>query len=110
MVNNAQLFIYLTVMVDIWYIINMTQTDINNYITVDQEVAHGKPVFKGTRIMLYLVLEMLAAGETINDVLEAYPQLSKEAVKAALGFAAHTLQIGERYIEFPKLHGLKTAY
>ncbi len=40
--------------------------------------------------MLYLVLEMLAAGETINDVLKAYPKLTQEAVEAALGFAAHT--------------------
>ncbi len=88
----------------------MTQANINNYITVDPNVAHGKPVFKGTRIMLYLVLEMLAAGETINDVLKAYPKLTKEAVEAALGFAAHTLQVGERYIDFPQIHGFKTAH
>ena len=89
---------------------HMTQAHINNYITADPQVAHGKPVFKGTRIMLYLILEMLAAGETINDVIKAYPQLTKEAVEAALAFAANTLQVGDRYIEFPKLHGLKTAY
>lgn len=81
-----------------------------NYITIDPKVAHGKPVFKGTRIMLYLVLDMLAAGETVNDALKAYPQLTKEAVEASLAFASFALQTGERYIEFPKLHGLKTAY
>lgn len=88
----------------------MIQAIIDKYITVDPEVAHGKPVFKGTRIMLYLVLEMLAAGETIDDVLKAYPQLTKQAVEAALTFAAQALQTGERYVEFPKLHGLKTAH
>lgn len=87
----------------------MTQAIIEKYITVDPQVAHGKPVFKGTRIMLYLVLEMLAAGETVEKVLKAFPQLNKEAVEAALGFAAQTLQTGERYVEFPKLHDFKTA-
>ena len=82
----------------------------DKYIVVDPQVAHGKPVFKGTRIMLYLVLEMLAAGETVQDVLKAYPGLTKEAVEAALGFAAHALQTGERYIQFPQLHGFKTAH
>jgi len=88
----------------------MAKANINNYITVDPDIAHGKPVFKDTRIMLYLVLEMLAAGETVEDILKAYPQLTKQALEAAFMFAAQTLQSGERYIEFPKLHGLKTAH
>lgn len=88
----------------------MIKANINNYITVDAGIAHGRPVFKGTRIMLYLVLEMLAAGETVEDVVKAYPQLTKEALEAALGFAALTLQTGERYEEFPKMHDFKTAH
>ncbi|MBI2628971.1 DUF433 domain-containing protein [Candidatus Pacearchaeota archaeon] len=61
--------------------------DINDYIIVDSEICHGKPVFKGTRIMVYLVLEMLEEGASINDIFEAYPSLTKEHIKAALDLA-----------------------
>ena len=77
-------------MLGVCYNIFMVQGNIKNFITVDPGVAHGKPVFKGTRIMLYLVLEMLAAGETPKDILKAYPQLTKEALEAAFMFAANS--------------------
>jgi uncharacterized protein (DUF433 family) len=48
----------------------------------------GKPCLKGTRIPVYLVLEKLAAGETSQDVLAAYPQLKPEHIKACLEYAA----------------------
>ena len=64
------------------------RVEINDYIIVDSEICHGKPVFKGTRIMVYLVLEMLEEGASINDIFEAYPSLTKEHIKAALDFAA----------------------
>ena len=65
-------------------------TDVTSHITSDPRVAHGKPVFKGTRIMVYLVLEMLAAGESTAAIINAYPALTKAHVAAALQFAAQT--------------------
>ena len=55
-------------------------------------VMMGKPVVTGTRITVELILEKLSAGETIDDVLEAHPRLTREAVLAALGFAARSLR------------------
>ena len=62
--------------------------NIDNYIVVDRDICHGKPTFKGTRIMVYLVLEMLEAGATIKEIQEAYPSINKDHIKAALHFAA----------------------
>jgi len=62
------------------------------YVTVDPEVCHGKPVFKGTRVLVADVLEMLAAGMSIEDVLNEYPQLNKEMVREALLLAAEVLR------------------
>ena len=50
------------------------------YIERNPNILGGKPVFKGTRIPVYLILDFLSAGETINNILENYPQLSKEAI------------------------------
>jgi uncharacterized protein (DUF433 family) len=61
---------------------------INNYIVMDPDICHGKPTFKGTRIMVYLVLEMLEAGASIKEIQEAYPSINKNHIKAALHFAA----------------------
>jgi len=52
----------------------------------------GKPVVTGTRITVELVLEKLAAGETIEQILEAHPRLNREAVLACLDFAAQVLR------------------
>ena len=48
----------------------------------------GKPVFAGTRIPVELILEKFAAGESIDQLLEEYPRLTREAVHAAFYFAA----------------------
>ena len=72
------------------------RTEINEFIVVDSEICHGKPTFKGTRVMVYLVLEMLEDGASIQEIIEAYPSLAKEHVKAALDFAA---KITERSFE-----------
>jgi len=65
--------------------------EINEYIVADTEICGGTPTFKGTRIMVWQVLEMLQSGETIDEILENYPSLTKEHIKAALGFAAQKL-------------------
>ena len=56
------------------------------------DVMMGKPVVAGTRITVELILEKLAAGESIEDLLEAHPRLTRDAVHAALAFAARALR------------------
>ena len=52
----------------------------------------GDPVIAGTRITVELILEKLAAGETIEQIIEAHPRLSREGIHAALEFAAKPLR------------------
>lgn len=61
-------------------------------ITSDPSVMLGKPVIAGTRITVELILEKLGAGETVDDLLLDYPQLTREAVAAALRFALEVLR------------------
>jgi uncharacterized protein (DUF433 family) len=61
------------------------------WIESNPSVMMGKPVVAGTRITVELILEKLAAGETIDDLLNAHPRLTREAIRAALAFAAEAL-------------------
>ncbi len=61
-------------------------------IVSDPAVMMGKPVIAGTRITVELILEKLAAGETIEQILDAHPRLTREAIQAALTFAAEALR------------------
>jgi uncharacterized protein (DUF433 family) len=58
------------------------------HITYDKNILGGKPIVKGTRISVELILEWLASGSSINQIIESYPQLRKEAVQEALIYAA----------------------
>ncbi|HLC71062.1 MAG TPA: DUF433 domain-containing protein [Candidatus Nanoarchaeia archaeon] len=62
--------------------------NVNEYIVIDSEICHGKPTFKGTRIMVHLILEMLETGATITEIIEAYPSLKEKHIRAALEYAA----------------------
>lgn len=71
-----------------------------DYISIDPKTCHGQPCFKGSRIMVYLALELLEAGETPKEIIEkAYPQLTKEHIQAALHYAAEVIKAGE-FISF----------
>jgi uncharacterized protein (DUF433 family) len=61
-------------------------------IVSDPKVMMGKPIIAGTRITVELILEKLAAGETIEQILDAHPRLTREAIQAALAFAAESLK------------------
>ena len=61
-------------------------------IVSDPTVMMGKPVIAGTRITVELVLEKLAAGETVDQILDAHPRLTREGIQAALTFAAEALR------------------
>lgn len=62
-------------------------------IVSDPAVMLGKPVIAGTRITVELILEMLSAGATVDDVLHEYPHLTRESIGAALAFAADAVQV-----------------
>ena len=59
-----------------------------DYVTVDPAVCHGKACMKGTRIMVSVVLDNLAAGLTDDEIIQSYPSLSREAIHAAIAYAA----------------------
>lgn len=60
----------------------------NSRISISPDVCHGKPVIKGTRILVSNILGSLASGETIEEVLEDYPNISREDIYAALEFGS----------------------
>lgn len=61
-------------------------------IQSNPSVMMGKPVVAGTRITVELILEKLAAGESVEQILEEHPRLSREAIQAALSFASEALR------------------
>lgn len=66
-------------------------------ILSDPKVMMGKPVIKGTRITVELILDKLGAGETIEQILDSYPDLTRDAVLAALKFGARALRADVAY-------------
>jgi uncharacterized protein (DUF433 family) len=58
----------------------------NELITVNSDICAGKPVIRGTRIMVKNILGMIAGGYTLDQVLQAYPELTREMVDAALRY------------------------
>ncbi len=61
-------------------------------IKSNPSIMMGKPIIAGTRITVELILEKLAAGETVEQILDAHPRLTKDAIQAALDFAAKALK------------------
>lgn len=64
----------------------------NQLIHSNPNIMMGKPVVTGTRITVELIFGKLAAGETIDQILEAHPRLTRQAIFAALDFAAQALR------------------
>ena len=70
--------------------------DYKQHITINPEIRFGKPTIIGTRITVFDVLNWLANGMTINDIIEDYPELDENQIKACLAYAAdreHKIQI-----------------
>lgn len=65
---------------------------IEKLIYSNPSVMMGKPVIAGTRITVEHIIEKLAAGETVEQILDAHPRLTKDAIQAALDFAAKALK------------------
>ena len=68
-------------------------------ISINPKVCHGKPCIKGTRIWVSLIVDNLAAGSSEEEILEAYPSLSREDIRATLAYAAEMAR--ERYVDIP---------
>ena len=65
----------------------------NGYLIVsDPEILNGKPIVKGTRISVALILQCIASGLTKEEILRGYPTLSQEGLEAALDFAARQFE------------------
>ena len=61
-------------------------------IVCDPKILNGKPIIKGTRISVALILQNIASGMTREEILQGYPTLTKEGLDAALDFAARQFQ------------------
>lgn len=60
-------------------------------ITINPDICNGRPVIRGTRIAVQTVLEFLAAGDSIEEVLEEYPGIVREDVQACLDYASRVM-------------------
>jgi uncharacterized protein (DUF433 family) len=60
-------------------------------IVIDPDICNGRPVVRGTRITAQTVLEFLAAGDSVEDMLEEYPSLTRADVQACLDYAARVM-------------------
>ena len=73
--------------------------EILNRISVDPQICFGKPCVRGTRIWVSLLLDFLASGATMEEILENYPQLQREDILAAIAYGAEMSR--ERYVDLP---------
>jgi len=82
--------------------------NISEHIDINPEVMSGKPVIRGTRIPVELVLRKLGEGIAENDLLEAYPRLTRKDIRAAMTYAAETIACEELII--PALYQNQKKY
>jgi uncharacterized protein (DUF433 family) len=71
--------------------------DYRDTVVSNPGVMMGKPVIVGTRITVESILEKLAAGESVEQILDAHPRLNEDAVRAALAFAVEVLRADVSY-------------
>jgi uncharacterized protein (DUF433 family) len=76
--------------------VEMTKEELLKRISIDPNVCFGKPCIRGTRIWVSLIVDNLAAGTSEEEILAAYPALSKEDIMAALAYAAELTH--DRYV------------
>ena len=70
-----------------------------DYISVDPAVCHGKACIRGTRIMVSVILDNLASGQTAGEIIRSYPSVTQESVQAAIAYAADLAR--ERVVGMP---------
>lgn len=73
--------------------------EINEHIVADTEICGGTPTFKGTRIMVSTVLELLGSGVTIEELMnDYYPQLTREAILSVFDYTSKLIENEKRFI------------
>ena len=77
----------------------MTKQELLSRISIDPKVCFGKPCIRGHRVWVSLILDFLASGMTIKDIMEQYPGLEEADVLACIAYGAEMSR--ERYIEIP---------
>jgi uncharacterized protein (DUF433 family) len=75
----------------------MTREELLTRITIDPNVCFGKPCIRGHRIWVSLILDFLAAGQSVADILETYPGLTEDDILACIAYGAEMAR--ERYVE-----------
>ena len=70
----------------------MTRVNWQDRVSIDQDIHHGTPCIKGTRIPVAVIVGSLADGMSVAEIIEAYPQLKPEDVSAALAYAAEVMR------------------
>jgi uncharacterized protein (DUF433 family) len=63
----------------------------SDMITIDPDVCNGRPTVRGKRIAVQSILEFLAAGDSVDEVLQAFPVLTRDDVQACLDFASRLM-------------------
>lgn len=82
----------------------MRREELFRRISIDPNVCFGKPCIRGTRIWVSLILDNLAEGVSEKELLEEYPQLTPEDIRAAIAYGAEMAR--ERFVEIPmERHG-----
>lgn len=69
----------------------MKEKDLLHRITIDPEVCHGKPIIRGLRYTVEGIMEYLAGGDSIEDILQEFPDLEKEDILACLAYATASI-------------------
>jgi uncharacterized protein (DUF433 family) len=77
----------------------MTNHELLKRVSIDPAICFGKPCIRGHRIWVSLVLDMLAAGDTMEDILREYPQLAREDILACVAYGSEMSR--ERFVDVP---------
>lgn len=77
----------------------MTRAELLQRISIDPGICFGKPCIRGHRIWVSLILDILAAGTTVDEILQEYPQLAREDVLACIAYGSEMSR--ERYVDIP---------
>ncbi len=77
----------------------MTRQELLSRISIDPSICFGKPCIKGTRIWVSLILDLMASGRAILEILDDYPALGEADILAAIAYGAEMSR--ERYVDIP---------
>ena len=77
----------------------MAREELLQRISINPSICFGKPCIRGHRIWVSLILDLLAAGTTVEEILDQYPQLTREDVLACIAYGSEMSR--ERYVDIP---------